>query len=159
MATRYRVGRASAGLDLKLSCAFKWQRVDEDLLRHFGWRLGDGCNLGKLSNLSAVSVWFGELVACWNINHMICQFLERHQQLISFVKFSLFYLGLRCSNHIWSINFVPVSNEVFLSGKNCLFSVLLTCPLSLNTGYLFFAWVYSCRIKFYILLSVVAMLN
>lgn len=43
-----------------------------------------------------------------------------------------------------SINFVLVSNGVLLNGESHLFSILLTCPMTLNIGYLLFAWVYSC---------------
>lgn len=59
-------------------------------------------------------------------------------------KIPLFYRGLYSSHHSWSINCVPASNGVFLNGKSCLLSILLTCPMTLNAGYLFFAWVYSC---------------
>lgn len=49
-----------------------------------------------------------------------------------------------CSHCIWSINYVLVSNGVLLNGKSHLLSILLSCPMTLNVGYSFLAWVYSC---------------
>lgn len=49
-----------------------------------------------------------------------------------------------CAVHIPFGVLCPFSSGVLLNGKSHLFFMLLTCPVTLNTGYLLFAWAYSC---------------